>query len=213
MTINSFHFANAYVGWCKTIVELSLRNYIKNDFSSLLPLSYCKIRQCNFSFPHWCSTRKLSIVPRKHWKLLSAFDFELHWLNISPTINTLAIMKLLVLTILLLCVHNIVIGVSQKITKKLSITQNTGKFQSSGTFEMKAPDLNDEEFHSSHMPDHLKCDSCRAISYQVGYVLCCATSAMFWHCSCWDAVIFICPDLSLFLSLLIISFIFCNQVY
>ncbi|XP_032905575.1 marginal zone B- and B1-cell-specific protein isoform X1 [Amblyraja radiata] len=76
-------------------------------------------------------------------------------------------MKLLVLTILLLCVHNIVVGVSQKINKKLSITQNTGKFQSSGTFEMKAPDLNDEEFHSSHMPDHLKCDSCRAISYQM----------------------------------------------
>ncbi|XP_062894451.1 marginal zone B- and B1-cell-specific protein-like [Mobula hypostoma] len=76
-------------------------------------------------------------------------------------------MKILVLAILPLCFYNMVIGVSQKASKKSSDSQSTGHFEKSGTFEMKSPNLNDEEFHSSHMPDHLKCDSCRAISYQM----------------------------------------------
>ncbi|XP_051895945.1 marginal zone B- and B1-cell-specific protein-like [Pristis pectinata] len=76
-------------------------------------------------------------------------------------------MKILVLAILSLCLYNMVIGVSQKASKKLSDSQSIGQFQKSGTIEMKSPNLNDEEFHSSHMPDHLKCDSCRAISYQM----------------------------------------------
>ncbi|XP_072886088.1 marginal zone B- and B1-cell-specific protein-like isoform X2 [Hemitrygon akajei] len=76
-------------------------------------------------------------------------------------------MKILVLAILLLCFYNIAIGVSQKASKKSSDSQGTGHFEKAGTFEMKSPNLNDEEFHSGHMPDHLKCDSCRAIAYQM----------------------------------------------
>ncbi|XP_060702880.1 marginal zone B- and B1-cell-specific protein-like isoform X2 [Hemiscyllium ocellatum] len=55
----------------------------------------------------------------------------------------------------------------QKDKERKYASQSSGQFQESGTIEMKSPNLNDEEFHSGHMPDYLKCDSCRAISYQM----------------------------------------------
>lgn len=30
-----------------------------------------------------------------------------------------------------------------------------------------SPELSDEEQHSAHMPDNLKCDACTAVAYQV----------------------------------------------
>jgi len=45
------------------------------------------------------------------------------------------------------------------------VTQN--RDGSEGSISFKTPDLNDEEAHSVHMPEHLKCDACTAIVYQV----------------------------------------------
>jgi hypothetical protein len=37
----------------------------------------------------------------------------------------------------------------------------------SGSISFKTPDLNDEEGHSPFVPDHLKCDACKAVAFQV----------------------------------------------
>ncbi|XP_075852212.1 marginal zone B- and B1-cell-specific protein isoform X2 [Microcebus murinus] len=34
-----------------------------------------------------------------------------------------------------------------------------------------APELDDEEKYSAHMPAHLRCDACRAVAYQMGQYL------------------------------------------
>ncbi|XP_032825300.2 LOW QUALITY PROTEIN: marginal zone B- and B1-cell-specific protein [Petromyzon marinus] len=36
-----------------------------------------------------------------------------------------------------------------------------------GTLSFQTPELSDEEGHSQHMPQHLRCDACRAIAYQM----------------------------------------------
>ncbi|XP_078389177.1 marginal zone B- and B1-cell-specific protein-like [Cetorhinus maximus] len=76
-------------------------------------------------------------------------------------------MKFLVVAILTLCLRDSASGVEKNGRQREYASQSSGQFQESGTFEMKSPNLNDEEFHSSHMPDYLQCDSCRAISYQM----------------------------------------------
>uniref|UniRef100_A0A8C9ABS7 Marginal zone B and B1 cell specific protein n=1 Tax=Prolemur simus TaxID=1328070 RepID=A0A8C9ABS7_PROSS len=35
-------------------------------------------------------------------------------------------------------------------------------------FTATAPELDDEEKYSAHMPAHLRCDACRAVAYQMG---------------------------------------------
>ncbi|KAL3877395.1 hypothetical protein ACJMK2_035106 [Sinanodonta woodiana] len=37
----------------------------------------------------------------------------------------------------------------------------------SGTISFQTPTLSDEEYHSIHIPSHLKCDACNALAYQV----------------------------------------------
>ncbi|GCB71724.1 hypothetical protein scyTo_0001683 [Scyliorhinus torazame] len=76
-------------------------------------------------------------------------------------------MNFLVAAVLTVCLCDGASGVGQKGRPGEYASQSSGQFQESGTIEMKSPNLNDEEFHSSHMPDYLKCDSCRAISYQM----------------------------------------------
>ncbi|XP_067910194.1 marginal zone B- and B1-cell-specific protein-like [Heterodontus francisci] len=76
-------------------------------------------------------------------------------------------MRFFLTAVLTVCLCDNASGVGQKDRQREYASQSTGQFQESGRFEMKSPNLNDEEFHSSHMPDHLKCDSCRAISYQM----------------------------------------------
>ncbi|XP_078731625.1 marginal zone B- and B1-cell-specific protein [Lampetra fluviatilis] len=36
-----------------------------------------------------------------------------------------------------------------------------------GRMSFQTPELSDEEGHSQHMPQHLRCDACRAIAYQM----------------------------------------------
>ena len=38
---------------------------------------------------------------------------------------------------------------------------------SSGTISFSTPDLSDDDAHSPWVPDQMKCDACRAVSYQV----------------------------------------------
>ena len=47
---------------------------------------------------------------------------------------------------------------------KNEVTQNA---DGTGTIRFEPPTLNDEESHSTHMPDMMKCDACKAIAYQV----------------------------------------------
>ncbi|XP_028653581.2 marginal zone B- and B1-cell-specific protein-like [Erpetoichthys calabaricus] len=43
---------------------------------------------------------------------------------------------------------------------------NSEKLGSDGTISFSAPSLDTEETHSSHMPQRLRCDACRAIAFQ-----------------------------------------------
>ena len=45
------------------------------------------------------------------------------------------------------------------------VTQNEEGTE--GVISFSPPSLNDEEAHSSHMPEMFKCDACTAIAYQV----------------------------------------------
>ena len=38
----------------------------------------------------------------------------------------------------------------------------------SGTISFSTPDLSDDDAHSPWVPDQMKCDACRAVSFQVG---------------------------------------------
>ncbi|KAM6222083.1 marginal zone B- and B1-cell-specific protein [Rhynchocyon petersi] len=42
-----------------------------------------------------------------------------------------------------------------------------GELGNSATLTATAPQLDDEEKYSSHMPAHLRCDACRAVAYQM----------------------------------------------
>ena len=45
---------------------------------------------------------------------------------------------------------------------------DTSEDGNSGTITFSTPGLDDDEAHSPWMPDVLKCDACRAVSYKVG---------------------------------------------
>ncbi|XP_074648376.1 marginal zone B- and B1-cell-specific protein-like [Tubulanus polymorphus] len=60
---------------------------------------------------------------------------------------------------LLLCVQEVSCGGGADIDEA-----EDGK---SGTLSFSPPDLNDEEAHSPWMPGQLKCDGCKAVSYQL----------------------------------------------
>eukprot|EP00062_Callorhinchus_milii_P011314 gi/632957134/ref/XP_007894308.1/ PREDICTED: marginal zone B- and B1-cell-specific protein [Callorhinchus milii] len=74
-------------------------------------------------------------------------------------------MKLLVAAVLVMCMYEVAGRGNHRDRKRKE--SDHFPYATSGTIEMKSPDLNNEEAHSNHMPDHLKCDACRAIAYQI----------------------------------------------